>query len=81
MLLSNLMKYLNIRSEIKGVNRQDAYEIPLEALREAVVNAIVHRDYAVAGTSIYIRVFDDRVEIENPGGLPSGVTLRSLGKS
>ena len=76
-----LMKHLNIRSEIKGVNREDAYEIPLEALREAVVNAIVHREYALRGTSIYVRVFDDRVEIENPGGLPAGVTMQSLGKS
>jgi ATP-dependent DNA helicase RecG len=75
------MKHLNIRSEIRGVNRQDIYEIPLDALREAVVNAIVHRDYAIKGTSIYVRVFDDRVEIENPGGLPSGVTMQSLGKS
>ena len=79
--VSFLMKHLNIRSEIKGVNREDAYEIPLEALREAVVNAIVHRNYALKGTSIYVRVFDDRVEIENPGGLPSGVTMQSLGKS
>ena len=76
-----LMKHLNVRSEIKGVNRKDAYEIPLEAMREAVVNAIVHRDYALKGTSIYVRVFDDRVEIENPGSLPSGVTMQSLGKS
>lgn len=76
-----LMKHLNVRSEIKGVHRQDAYEIPLEVLREAVVNAIVHRDYAIQGTSIYVRIFDDRVEIENPGGLPSGVTMLSLGKS
>ena len=76
-----LMKHLNVRSEIRGVNRYDIYEIPLDALREAVVNAIVHRDYAFKGTSIYIRVFDDRVEIENPGGLLSGVTKRNLGKS
>jgi len=76
-----LMKHLNIRSEIRGMNRYDIYEIPLDALREAVVNAIVHRDYAFKGTSVYIGVFDDRVEIENPGGLPSGVTIRSLGKS
>ena len=76
-----LMKHLNVRSEIRGVNRYDIYEIPLDALREAVVNAIIHRDYAFKGTSIYVRVFDDRVEIENPGGLPSGVTIRNLGTS
>ncbi|MCE5341250.1 MAG: helix-turn-helix domain-containing protein [Planctomycetaceae bacterium] len=79
--VSFLMKHLNIRSEIKGVNRNDVYEIPLEVLREAVINAIVHRDYTVKGTSIYVMVFDDRVEIENPGGLLSGVTMQSLGKA
>lgn len=76
-----LMKHLNIRSEIRGVNRYDIYEIPLDALREAVVNAIVHRDYTIKGTSIYVMVYDDRVEIENPGKLLSGVTVKSLDKS
>ncbi len=76
-----LKKHLNVRSEIRGVNRADIYEIPLDALREAMVNAIVHRDYSLKGTSIYVRVYDDRVEIENPGGLPNGVTKQDFGKS
>lgn len=76
-----LKKHLNVRSEIRGFDRFDIYEIPLDALREAVVNAIVHRDYAVKGTSVYVRIFDDRVEIENPGGLPEGITKRDFGKS
>ncbi len=76
-----LKKHLNVRSEIRGFDRFDIYEIPLDALREAVVNAIVHRDYAVKGTSIYVRIFDDRVEIENPGGLPVGIAKRDFGKS
>ncbi|MEK6672521.1 MAG: RNA-binding domain-containing protein [Nitrospirota bacterium] len=58
-----LKKHLNRRSEIKGVNRKDIYEIPLEALREAVANAIIHRDYSVRGTSLMVEVYDDRVEI------------------
>jgi len=76
-----LKKHLNVRSEIRGVDRFDIYEIPLDALREAVVNAIVHRNYAMKGTSIYVRVFDDRVEIENPGGLADGIAKRDFGKS
>jgi ATP-dependent DNA helicase RecG len=76
-----LKKHLNVRSEIRGFDRFDIYEIPLDALREAVVNAIVHRDYRFKGTSIYIRIYDDRVEIENPGGLPDGITRRDFGKS
>ncbi|WP_347275536.1 ATP-binding protein [Candidatus Kuenenia sp.] len=76
-----LKETFKVRSEIRGFYRFDIYEIPLDALREAVVNAIVHRDYAVKGTSIYVRIFDDRVEIENPGGLPDGITKRDFGKS
>jgi ATP-dependent DNA helicase RecG len=76
-----LKKHLNVRSEIRGFDRFDIYEIPLDALREAVVNAIVHRNYAIKGTSIYVRVFDDRVEIENPGGLADGISKRDFGKS
>lgn len=76
-----LKKHLNVRSEIRGFDRFDIYEVPLDALREAVVNAIVHRNYAIKGTSIYVRIFDDRVEIENPGGLPGGITRRDFGKS
>jgi ATP-dependent DNA helicase RecG len=73
-----LKKHLNIRSEINGVNRKDVYEIPLEALREAVANAIIHRDYSVRGTSITIEVHSDKVVISNPGGLPCGFSLKSL---
>ena len=76
-----LKKHLNVRSEIRELNRHDIYEIPLDALREALVNAIVHRDYSIKGTSVYVRVFDDRVEIENPGGLPSGFPKRQFGKT
>lgn len=65
-----LMKHLNLRSEIKGVNRKDIYEIPFEALREAIANAIIHRDYSVRGTSLMVEVYDDRVEIVNPGVFP-----------
>lgn len=74
-----LKKHLNVRSEIKGLNRDDIYEIPLEVLREAVVNALMHRDYSIAGTQISIEVYDDRVEIVNPGGLLKGLSIKNLG--
>ncbi len=73
-----LQKHLNVRSEIKGVNRKDIYEIPLEALREAVANAIIHRDYSMCGTSIMVEVHQDRVVISNPGGLMVGLDTRFL---
>ena len=68
------------RDIIRNMKRYDIYEIPLDALREAIVNAIIHRNYSMRGTSISISVFDDRVEIVNPGGLPSGVTKQNFGK-
>src|SRR3989338_2974507 len=75
-----LKKHLNVRSEIREIDRHDIYEIPIDALREAVVNAIIHRDYSMRGTNISVNVFDDRVEIVNPGGLPAGLTKENLGK-
>lgn len=75
-----LERHLNIRSEIRGVNRYDIREIPFDALREAIVNALMHRDYSITGTQVSIDVFDDRVEITNPGGLPKGLAPKALGK-
>jgi ATP-dependent DNA helicase RecG len=75
-----LRKHLNVRSEIRGVNRYDICEIPLEAIREGMVNALMHRDYAFRGTQISVEVYDDRVEIVNPGGLPRGVTGQNFGR-
>ncbi|MDD5344565.1 MAG: ATP-binding protein [Smithella sp.] len=74
-----LKKQLNVRSEIY-IDRREIYEIPLDALREALINALVHRDYSMRGTSIYVNIFDDRVDISNPGGLLPGVTTRNFGK-
>ncbi len=79
--MSFIQKQLNVRSEIRGINRHDIYELPLDALREAVVNAIVHRDYSMRGTNIYVAVYDDRVEIESPGGFTAGVTKQNFGKT
>lgn len=73
-------KHLNVRSEIRGIDRHDIYEIPLDALREALVNALVHRDYSMSGTSIYVEIYDDRIVVVNPGGLPSGITKANFGK-
>jgi ATP-dependent DNA helicase RecG len=73
-----LQKHLNVRSEIEEINRKDIYEIPLNALRESVANAIMHRNYDLRGTSIMVEVHEDRVEIVNPGGIPPGVDIKSL---
>ena len=57
--------------------RQDVAEYSLDAVREAVSNAVAHRDYQPAET-IQIRMFDNRLEIQNPGGLLPGLTLQAL---
>ncbi|MCK5842394.1 MAG: winged helix-turn-helix transcriptional regulator [Candidatus Sabulitectum sp.] len=51
---------------------------PLVALREAAVNAVVHADYSMTGSPARISIFDDRIEIENPGLLQFGVTIEDL---
>jgi len=67
-------------SLIRGVTRQDIPEYPEVALREAIVNAVAHRDYShfVRGSHIQVRMFADRLEVENPGGLYGGVTIDRL---
>lgn len=73
-----LTKHLNVRSEIVGIKRHDLCEIPMEALREAVANAIIHRDYSMRGTSIIVEVHEDRVSISNPGGIPDGMDIDDI---
>lgn len=69
----------NIRmgAEIRDLQREELWEYPLEALREAITNAACHRDYG-STANVQIRIFDDRLEIWNPGGLPEGMTIADL---
>ena len=71
-------KHLMRESTVEGVHRQDRWSVPLLAIREAVMNAIVHADYAQQGAPIRIALFDDRIEIENPGLLPFGLTIEDI---
>jgi predicted HTH transcriptional regulator len=63
---------------VQGARRRDVPQYPPIALREAVVNAVVHADYSQAGSPIRVAIFDDRIEIENPGLLPFGLTLEDI---
>jgi ATP-dependent DNA helicase RecG len=63
---------------IKDVQHTDRPQYPRPVLREAVVNAVAHRDYSVTGAQILLYVFDDRVEVRSPGGLPNTVTLDNI---
>ena len=58
--------------------RKDTPLLPLTAIREALVNAIVHRDYAITGSKILLEVFFDRVQVTSPGALPNHMTVASV---
>jgi ATP-dependent DNA helicase RecG len=63
---------------IEGARRRDSPAYPSEVLREAVVNAVAHRDYTIAVTDIEIAIFDNRVEVISPGRLPNTVTVEKM---
>ncbi len=75
---SFLRQYIRVGATIRGFYRADEPEYPYEALREAVVNAVVHRDYARSGETVRVFLYADRVEIRSPGALPPGVSLDDL---
>lgn len=74
-----LADHLHLRAELPAgaIVRVDTPEIPTEALREAIANALAHRDYTISG-GVTVAVFDDRVEISSPGPLAWGVTVERL---
>lgn len=65
------------RAEFEGLDRIDKRDYPPEALREALLNAIVHRDYAISGPAL-ISIFDDRIEFVTIGGLVRGITFDDI---
>ncbi|RLC35486.1 MAG: transcriptional regulator [Candidatus Nealsonbacteria bacterium] len=76
-LMDAIKKHLNVKFEIKGIERKDVWDYPLEALREAVINALIHKDY-LSTAEIQIKIYDDRLWIWNPGKLPKQLTIESL---
>ena len=72
-----LFKYLKALISYEGLQRVETYPVPEEALREAVTNAVAHKDYASA-TPIQISVYDDKIMLWNPGQLPQGWTSAQL---
>jgi ATP-dependent DNA helicase RecG len=75
---SFLRQYIRVGATIRGFYREDEPEYPYEALREAVVNAVIHRDYHRSGETVRVFMYSDRVEVRSPGALLPGVTLDDL---
>ena len=66
---------LGHRETYRGLRRLDIPLMPERVLREAIVNAVIHRDYAQAGSSVLVEVFGDRIEVTSPGTLPNHMTV------
>jgi ATP-dependent DNA helicase RecG len=70
--------YNGVYSQVEGFVRRERPFCPEEVLREAVVNAVAHRDYSIAGSPIRLFFFDNHLEIRSPGRLPNSMTLESI---
>ena len=82
-LIDQAMEFVfrNMRKSIRlvagNVQREEIYEYPPHAIREAIVNAIAHRDYE-SSSKVQVRIFDNRIEIWSPGKLPDEITIEDL---
>ncbi len=75
-----IKRNMKISVSINGsIEREETWEYPIDAIREAIINAICHRDYA-SPSKVQIEIYDDRIEISNPGKLLSGLTIEQLKK-
>ena len=63
---------------IRGMRREENSDYPYKAVREVLVNAMIHRDYQIVGSEIHVDMFDDRLEILSPGGMFSGSRIQDL---
>ena len=66
------------KAHFEGARRIDSWEYPESVVREALVNALIHRDYAIAGTDIMLAIYADRLEIQSPGRPPNTVTVERM---
>lgn len=81
-LLTDALKFVRHNSSIKwkktGTGRIEMPDYPSEAVHEALVNSLVHRDYMIQGSEIHVDMYDDRLEIVSPGGMPDGKRIQDL---
>lgn len=82
-LIEQALEFVRRNTEVSawiddGGRRQEKWDYPLEAVREAVVNAIAHRDYTITVTDIELSIYSDRLEVISPGRLPNTVTVEKM---
>jgi ATP-dependent DNA helicase RecG len=75
---TTIFEKLSKRAVMQGFVRKDVPEYPEFAYREAIVNAVSHRDYALTGSFIQVRLFADRLEVQSPGGLGGNLTVDNI---
>ncbi len=69
---------MRVGARLSGLSREERSEYPRDAVREALVNAVAHRDYSIRGQEIRVFMFADRIEITSPGQLPGPVTIENI---
>lgn len=81
-VMSCVRRNMKLESTMKGAFRVEEWEYPEEAIREAVANALLHRDYSPEGlaSQVQVNMYDDRIEVMSPGGLCGGMTVERLGE-
>jgi predicted HTH transcriptional regulator len=65
-------------AEFGDIKRNDISQYPINAIREVLLNALMHANYELRGSRFYVAIFDDRLEIQNPGNFPPGLTLEDF---
>jgi ATP-dependent DNA helicase RecG len=69
---------MRVEAVVTGLRRKEMLEYPRFAVREALVNAVCHRDYRLSGRRVEVRMYSDRLEVISPGGLPGYITLDNI---
>ena len=82
-LVEQAVEFIKRNSKVEanlkdGVRREERWIFPEEAVRESLVNALVHRDYLLSGSDIELAIYEDRLEVTSPGRLPNGITPQRM---
>jgi len=76
--LAFVRRHTGHHETVVGKHREVLPEYPISVLREALLNAVSHRDYGLAGATVDVTIWDDRIEVHSPGSLPGHITLKNI---